>query len=53
MLFIFAFNTIVNPALAILTGAPTTVAWEIIQTPPAVALKQLKPCLCNQKQKHI
>ena len=34
-------NTIVNPALAIPTGAPTTVAWEIIQTPPVVAFKTI------------
>ena len=30
-------NTVVNPALAIPTGAPTTVVWEIIQTPAVVA----------------
>ena len=35
-------NNIVNPALAIPTGAPTTVAWEIIQTPPVVAFKTIK-----------
>ena len=35
-------NTIVNLALAIPTGAPTTVAWEIIQTPPVVAFKIIK-----------
>ena len=32
-------------ALAIPTGAPTTLADEMIQTP-----LQLKSCLCNQKQ---
>ena len=35
-------NTIVNPALAIPTGAPTTVAWEIIQTPPVFTFKTIK-----------
>ena len=35
-------NTIVNPALAIPTGAPTTVAWETIQTPPVVVEKIIK-----------
>ena len=33
---------IVNPALAIPTGAPTIVAWEIIHTPPVVAFKTIK-----------
>ena len=35
-------NITVNPALAIPTGALTTVAWEIIQTPPVVAFKTIK-----------
>ena len=35
----------VKLALAISTGAPTTLADEMIQTP-----LQLKSCLCNQKQ---
>ena len=35
-------NYIVNPALAIPTGAPTTVSWEIIHTPPVVAFKTIK-----------
>ena len=35
----------VKLALAIPTGAPTTLADEMIQTP-----LQLKSCLCNQKQ---
>ena len=35
-------NTIVNPAPAIPTGAPTTVVSEIIQTPPVVAIKTIK-----------
>ena len=35
-------NTIVNPSLAIPTGTPATVAWEIIQMPPVVALKTIK-----------
>ena len=43
-------NTIVNPALVIPTGAPTTVAWETIQTPPVVAERTIKIYLCNQKQ---
>ena len=30
-------NTILNPALAIPTGASTIVAWEKIKTPPVVA----------------
>ena len=34
-------NTIVNPALAIPTGAPTTVSRETIQTPPVVANKTI------------
>ena len=39
----------VKLALAIPTGAPTTLAREMIDTPPLAGLK-LKPCLCNQKQ---
>ena len=35
-------NTIVIPALAIPSGAPTIVAWEIIQTPPVVAERTIK-----------
>ena len=35
-------NTVVNPALAIPTGAPTTVVWETIQTPPVVAERTVK-----------
>ena len=35
-------NTIVNPALAIPIGAPTTVASEIIHTPPVVAFKTIQ-----------
>ena len=35
-------NNIVNPALAIPIGAPTTLAWEIIQIPPVVAFKTIK-----------
>ena len=38
---------------AIPTGASTTLTEEIIQTPPLVALKTIKFCLCNQKQQHI
>ena len=34
-------------ALGIPTGAPTTLADQIIQTPPLLHLKQLKSCLCN------
>ena len=58
----------VKLALAFRTGAPTTPVKEMIVTPPLVALKtikilsmihhllhlkQLKSCLCNQKQQHI
>ena len=43
----------VKLALATTTGAPTTLVNEMIVTPPLVALKQLKPCLCNQRQQHI
>ena len=39
----------VKPAPAIPTGARTTLTEEIIQTPPLVALKTIKICLCNQK----
>ena len=38
----------VKLALAIPTGAPTTLTAEMIQTPPFVALKTIKSCLCNQ-----
>ena len=37
----------VTLALGIPTGAPTTLADEIMQTPPLLHLKQLKSCLCN------
>ena len=40
----------VKTAPAIQTGAPTTLTDEKIQTPPLVALRQLKPCLCNKKR---
>ena len=40
----------INLALAIPTGAPTALVKEMIDIPPLVALKKLKPCLCNQKQ---
>ena len=43
----------VKLVLAIPTGAPTTLVNEEIDTPPVVALKELKSCLCNQKQLHI
>ena len=43
----------VKLALAIATGAPTTLVNEQIDTPPVIALKQLKSCLRNQKQLHI
>ena len=39
--------------LAIPTGAPTMLVNEQIDTPPIVALKTIKICLCNQKQLHI
>ena len=35
-------NKIVNAILAIPIGAPTTVAWETIQTPPVVAFETIK-----------
>ena len=41
----------VTLAAAIPTDTPTTLTEELIQTQPLVALKkQLKFCLCNQKQ---
>ena len=40
----------INLALAIPTGASTALVKEMIDIPPLVALKKLKPCLCNQKQ---
>ena len=40
-------------ALAIPTGAATTLVNDMIDTPPVVALKTIKLCLCNQKQQHI
>ena len=43
----------VKLALAIPTGAPTILVNEIIDTPPLVTLKQLKPGQYNQKQQHI
>ena len=43
----------VKLALAIPTGAPTILVNEQIDTPPVVALKTIKICLCNQKQLHI
>ena len=43
----------VKLALAIPTGAPTTLANEMIDTPPIVALKTIKFCLCNKKQQRI
>ena len=42
----------VRLALAIPTGAPTILVNEIIDTPPLVALKKLKPDQYNQKQQH-
>ena len=39
----------VKLALAIPTGARTTLADEIMQTPLLVVLKTIKACLCNQK----
>ena len=35
-------NTIVKPVIVIATGAPTTVAWEIMQTPLVVSDKTIK-----------
>ena len=35
-------NKMINPALVIYTGVPSVVAWQIIQTPPAVAFKIIK-----------
>ena len=43
----------VKLALAIPTGAPITLANEIIDTPQLLHLKQLKFCQYNQKLKHI
>ena len=40
----------VKLAPAIPTGAPTTLTDEKIQTPPLVALKTIKFCLCSQKR---
>ena len=40
----------VKYALAISTGAPTTLEDVMIQTPLLVALKTIKICLCNQKR---
>ena len=39
----------VKLVLAIPTGAPAILVKEIIDTPPLVALKTLKSCLCNQR----
>ena len=39
----------VNPALAILAGAPITLVNGISDTPPVLNLKQLKFYLYNQK----
>ena len=39
----------VKLALAISTGARTTLADEIMQTPLLVVLKTIEACLCNQK----
>ena len=39
----------VKLALAISTGARTTLADEIMQTPLLAVLKTIKACLCNQK----
>ena len=48
-------NAIVNPALAIPTGAQATVARETIQYKLLLLwlAKELKPYLFNQKQRHI
>ena len=35
-------NNIVNAALAIPQGAPATVAWKLIQTPPVFAFKTIR-----------
>ena len=35
-------NTITNTSLVIPTGAPATVAWEMIETPPALVFKTFK-----------
>ena len=43
----------VKIALAIPTGAQSILVNEQIDTPPVLHLKQLKSCICNQKQLHI
>ena len=43
----------VKLALAIPTVTPTTLVNEQIDTPPVIALKTIKTCICNQKQLHI
>ena len=43
----------VKLAPAIPTRTPTTLTEEIIQIHCLLYLKQLKLCLCNQKQHHI
>ena len=35
------------------TGVSATLTEEMIQTPPLVALKTIKFCLCDQKQQYI
>ena len=40
----------VKLALAVPTGAPTTLVNEMIDTPPLVVPKTIKPCLCNQEE---
>ena len=42
----------VKLALAIPTGAPTTLVNEQIDAPLVLAFKTIKICLCNQKQLH-
>ena len=42
----------VKLALTIPTGALTTLVNEQTDTTPVMHLKQLKSCLCNQKQQH-
>ena len=39
----------VKLALAIPTGAPTTLPDEMMEVPLLVALKTIKSCLCSQK----
>ena len=69
MLFLFLFflampsNYLITPvvkekikvklALAIPTGAPTTLVKEMIELHQLLLLKQLKSCLCNQRLYHI